>query len=179
MIPRRIALALPALALAGPFAGLARAHALVTGSTPAANARLPAAPGEAVVRFNSRIDLARSQLLLAPVRDGAGGTADERALELLPNTPDTELRAALPPLAPGRWRLRWQVLALDGHITRGDIPFAVVVGATDSRLRAAPSGDRDLAAADSRLRAAPSGDRDLAAADSRLRAAPSGDRARA
>jgi len=29
------------------------------------------------------------------------------------------------PWAPGAWRLRWQVLALDGHITRGDVPFAI------------------------------------------------------
>ncbi len=122
MIPRRIALALPVLLLAGQ----ARAHALVTGSSPAANARLPRAPAEAEVRFNSRIDPARSQLLLAPLREGGGGTADERALELLPGAGDMALRAALPPLAPGRWRLRWQVLALDGHITRGDIPFEVL-----------------------------------------------------
>ena len=74
------------------------------------------------MRFNSRVDHARSQLLLAPAREAAGGTADERRLDLLPS-PDTELRAALPPLPPGRWRLRWQVLALDGHITRGDILF--------------------------------------------------------
>jgi methionine-rich copper-binding protein CopC len=29
-------------------------------------------------------------------------------------------------LPPGAYRLRWQVLAIDGHITRGDIPFRVV-----------------------------------------------------
>lgn len=121
MMRRRLALFLPAL-LAAPRPGAA--HALVTGSSPAAQARLRESPAEAVVRFNSRIDPSRSQLLIAPLRDGAGGTADERPLDLLPG-PDTELRAALPPLAPGRWRLRWQVLALDGHITRGDIPFTV------------------------------------------------------
>jgi homogentisate 1,2-dioxygenase len=27
--------------------------------------------------------------------------------------------------APGRYKIRWQVLAIDGHITRGDIPFTV------------------------------------------------------
>jgi methionine-rich copper-binding protein CopC len=25
----------------------------------------------------------------------------------------------------GAWRVRWQVLAVDGHITRGDIPFTL------------------------------------------------------
>jgi methionine-rich copper-binding protein CopC len=29
-------------------------------------------------------------------------------------------------LAPGDYRLRWQVLAYDGHITRGEIPFTVM-----------------------------------------------------
>lgn len=117
-----------ALALLAALApGAARAHALVVSSEPASGGRLAAPPAEAVVRFNSRIDHARSQLLLAPVREGAGGTADERRLDLAAS-PDTELRAALPPLPPGRWRLRWQVLALDGHITRGDIPFQVGEG---------------------------------------------------
>jgi len=28
-------------------------------------------------------------------------------------------------LAAGAYSLRWQVLAIDGHITRGDVPFTV------------------------------------------------------
>jgi len=28
-------------------------------------------------------------------------------------------------LVPGLYSLRWQVLAVDGHITRGDVPFTV------------------------------------------------------
>ena len=120
---RRAALAAPLLAFAP---GRAAAHALVTGSTPAAGARLAQAPAEALVRFNSRLDHARSQLLLAPLREGAGGTAGEQRLALTEPSPENELHARLPPLAPGGWRLRWQVLALDGHITRGDIPFEVL-----------------------------------------------------
>ncbi len=122
-LPRRPLPAALATAL-GLAPGRARAHALVTSSEPAAGARVASPPPLAVVRFNSRIDRARSQLLLAPVRDGGGGTADENRLDLAPS-PDTELRASLPALPAGRWRLRWQVLALDGHITRGDIPFEV------------------------------------------------------
>ncbi|WP_207539310.1 copper resistance CopC family protein [Sabulicella rubraurantiaca] len=122
MTLRRFVVLLPAAAL---LPRPARAHALVIGSEPASGARLPEGPREAVVRFNSRIDRERSQLLLAPRREAAGGTADEQRLDLVSGGPDTELRATLPPLAPGAWRLRWQVLALDGHITRGDIPFTV------------------------------------------------------
>jgi methionine-rich copper-binding protein CopC len=120
-VPRRVLPLLPVLALLPARAG---AHALVTGSEPASGGRVAAGAREAVVRFNSRIDQSRSQLLLAPLREGGGGTADESRLELIA-APDTELRARLPALPPGRWRLRWQVLALDGHITRGDIPFTV------------------------------------------------------
>jgi hypothetical protein len=28
-------------------------------------------------------------------------------------------------LIPGAYVVRWQVLAVDGHITRGDVPFTV------------------------------------------------------
>jgi methionine-rich copper-binding protein CopC len=35
------------------------------------------------------------------------------------------LAALVSGLAPGQYRLRWQVLAIDGHLTRGDIPFTV------------------------------------------------------
>jgi copper resistance protein C len=28
-------------------------------------------------------------------------------------------------MAPGSYSVRWQVLAIDGHITRGDVPFTV------------------------------------------------------
>jgi methionine-rich copper-binding protein CopC len=73
-----------------------------------------------MVRFNSRIDRVRSRLLI--VRADGGVTALELKDALGPDT----LAATLGALAPGAYRLRWQVLAVDGHITRGDIPFTVV-----------------------------------------------------
>ena len=33
--------------------------------------------------------------------------------------------AAETDLQPGDYVARWQVLAVDGHITRGDVPFTV------------------------------------------------------
>jgi len=101
-------------------ASQAAAHALVTESLPAAGATLTVLPERATLRFNSRIDQARSKLtLIGP--DGA-----PRVLPLDTAAAPTSLEAALPaPLPPGAWRLRWQVLAVDGHITRGDIAFNV------------------------------------------------------
>jgi hypothetical protein len=97
----------------------ARAHAIVVSSQPATGAVVHGKTVEVVVRFNSRIDPVRSRLLL--VR--ADGTTTTLALNDAPG-PDT-LAATVGPLAPGSYRLRWQVLAVDGHITRGDIPFTV------------------------------------------------------
>lgn len=96
----------------------AAAHAIIVSSDPAVDAVVrPSLP--VMLRFNSRIDRERSRLtLLRP--DGSS-----RPVALAPDgRPDT-LAAKLEGLAPGRYRLRWQVLAIDGHITRGDIPFAV------------------------------------------------------
>ena len=39
-------------------------------------------------------------------------------------SPDV-LTAPASGLAPGDYRIRWQVLASDGHITRGEVPFTV------------------------------------------------------
>lgn len=96
-----------------------RAHAIIVAATPAANAVLHAAATPVELRFNSRIDKERSRLtLLKP--DGTALTLPIAA----DNAPDT-LVTRLTGLAPGQYRLRWQVLAIDGHITRGDIPFEV------------------------------------------------------
>jgi methionine-rich copper-binding protein CopC len=89
-------------------------------SSPAPGARLAAAPARVTLRFNSRIDHDRSRLtLFGP---------DNRAvpLPLAPETDPALVEAALPAgLAAGGFRLRWQVLAVDGHITRGDIFFTI------------------------------------------------------
>ena len=118
MPPRRSALLLPALVL---LPRPALAHALVISSSPSAGARLAALPGQVVIRFNSRIDHARSRVTLI------GPDHAQLALELAPGQQPTTLTAPPPatPLVAGAWRLRWQVLAVDGHITRGDIPFTV------------------------------------------------------
>ena len=101
--------------------GQAAAHAVVVASDPAAGASLAAAPQRVTVRFNSRIDHGRSRLVLV------GPEAVQVPLDPAPEGEPTVLEAPIgtATLAPGAWRLRWQVLAVDGHITRGDIPFTL------------------------------------------------------
>ena len=108
------------LAMTGLAPLPAGAHAIVVDSAPAPEARLHAPTASILLRFNSRIDRERSRLtLLRP--DGS-----IVALKLAPSAGPDTLAATAAALTPGRYRLRWQVLAIDGHITRGDIPFEVV-----------------------------------------------------
>jgi copper resistance protein C len=113
--------ALFAAALAGAFlhAGGAGAHAIVLDSTPAANEAVAASDVAISLRFNSRIDHKRSRLTLI---DAAG---EMRPLAVDAASADDMLAARATGLAAGAYRIRWQVLAVDGHITRGDIPFTV------------------------------------------------------
>jgi hypothetical protein len=103
-----------------PWAGPAAAHAIVVTSEPTADTSLGAAPARVTIRFNSRLDHERSRLLLI------GADNAQTPLPIAQGGDPVALTAPLPQgLAPGVWRLRWQVLAIDGHITRGDIPFTL------------------------------------------------------
>lgn len=109
---------LAALALLVLSAGVAQAHAILVDSTPAIGATV--APGEIGLRlrFNSRIDRGRSRLSLI--------RADHSTAVLpIDNTGTDDLLLSRVTLSPGSYVVRWQVLAVDGHITRGDIPLTV------------------------------------------------------
>jgi methionine-rich copper-binding protein CopC len=101
------------------FVAPAAAHAVLLESTPPLNSSV-SGPNVAVkLRFNVRIDAIRSRLtLLRP--DGSA-----QALEISKQAPADTLSAEVTGLPAGAYRLRWQVLASDGHITRGEIPFTV------------------------------------------------------
>ncbi|MDN3564770.1 copper resistance CopC family protein [Paeniroseomonas aquatica] len=116
---RRFLAGLLGLALMALAAGPAAAHAVVVTSDPAAGAALAAAPAGVTIRFNSRLDHGRSRLLLIGP-DGA-----QQPLPIAADSEPTVLAAPVASAGPGQWRLRWQVLAVDGHITRGDIPFSI------------------------------------------------------
>jgi methionine-rich copper-binding protein CopC len=95
------------------------AHAIVVESTPKVNDVLIGPVLEIKLRFNVRIDGGRSKLTLVL----PDGTARDVALPRQPS-PDS-LAATVPEILPGSYQLHWQVLASDGHITQGDIPFRV------------------------------------------------------
>lgn len=97
---------------------LAAAHAILEESTPAAGAVLHPGPVDVTLRYNSRIDRDRSRLTLI-----SSGHAQE-PVSIAPD-PRPDILACHLTLAEGAYTIRWQVLAVDGHITRGDVPFTV------------------------------------------------------
>jgi methionine-rich copper-binding protein CopC len=111
-------LLIAAIVLANP--GRAWAHAVIVESTPAANGVVTGPELEIKLRFNARIDGARSKLTLISPDGGS------RVIALAQQTSPDLLLAKAAHLVPGNYQLRWQVLASDGHITQGNIPFSVV-----------------------------------------------------
>lgn len=86
-------------------------------STPPDRGTLPAGAQELTLQYNSRIDHARSRLTL-------DGTNAQMVLPLDPDSAPNALAAKVE-LAPGSYTVHWQVLAVDGHLTRGEVRFTV------------------------------------------------------
>lgn len=116
LIPLVMVVAMVAALLAGTEA---RAHAVLVESTPPADAEVVGAKVELHLRYNSRIDAKRSRLSLK----GPGGA---RTLPPAPGASEAELMARAEGLSPGRYTLFWDVLSVDGHVSRGQVPFIVI-----------------------------------------------------
>jgi hypothetical protein len=108
-----------ALAILVAIALPAWAHAVLMESTPKANANVSGPELAINLRFNVRVDGGRSRLhLLDP--DGAEVKLDA----VKQSKPDT-LQSHAAGLKPGSYKLQWQVLASDGHLSHGEIAFTV------------------------------------------------------
>jgi len=94
----------------------ASAHAILKESTPAPNGVITGPDITIRLRFNSRIDAAHSRIELT---DGKQG----RAIEIGPQTAPDTLTGKASGIHPGAYKVQWQVLATDGHLTRGEFPF--------------------------------------------------------
>lgn len=114
----RIKIWLFALAATAWLPALAQAHAILEESQPPIGGTVKAGAVDLHLRFNSRIDRGRSRLTLI---------RPDHARDPLPIAPggSPDVIDAHASLTPGDYVVRWQVLAIDGHITRGDIPVTV------------------------------------------------------
>jgi methionine-rich copper-binding protein CopC len=104
------------------FASSAWAHAILLQATPAPNATVEGPDLSVELKFNSRIDTKRSRVtVLTPDKSDKSA----RVLANEASSPPDTLVARGKGFAPGEYRLKWQVLSSDGHITRGEHPFTI------------------------------------------------------
>ena len=101
------------------FAWAAYAHAIALSTTPAQHEAVSGPDVAVKLRFNSRIDTKRSTLILMTPE------GERRALAIKEAAARDSLVSEAKGLKSGSYILRWQVLASDGHITRGEVPFSV------------------------------------------------------
>lgn len=101
------------------LAGILEAHAILKDSHPGANSKVTGPDVPIMLKYNVRIDAKLSKVqLLHPDNSVSDLTLGPQS------SPDT-LNAKASGLKPGAYTIRWQVLAPDGHITRGEIAFTV------------------------------------------------------
>jgi copper resistance protein C len=108
--------ALAILLAAGRFI---EGHAILKESSPAANSTVAGPDVRITLKYNVRVDSGRSKVQLSHPDDSVTDLPLEKQA-----SPDT-LSSKATGLAPGAYKIQWQVLAPDGHITRGVVPFAV------------------------------------------------------
>jgi hypothetical protein len=100
------------------LAAVAYGHAIVLSTTPAQRQEVSGPDVPVNLRFNSRIDTKRSRLILV-MPDG------KQVVLTLSEASGQSLISEAKGLKSGSYLLRWQVLASDGHISRGEVPFRV------------------------------------------------------
>jgi hypothetical protein len=118
---RNLRLAVTIMALLGLVPGLAHAHAVLKKASPAAGSVLKQAPAEIRLHFNESIEPRFSQIELTASKGGKISTG--------PLTVDPQNRSqvlvTLPPLDPGRYKVKWRVLSVDSHKVQGEFTFEI------------------------------------------------------
>jgi len=114
---RSVSIPLTLILLFG-FASQAWAHAILVKSKPALHSSVNGPDVAIWLRFNVRIDGGRSRVQLA-ASDGSLQT-----LSCKQSSPDI-LESQASGLKPGAYKLIWNVLASDGHMSKGEVPFTV------------------------------------------------------
>jgi hypothetical protein len=95
------------------------AHSLLVAATPAPDAVVAVSPPHVSLRFNNRVEKRLSRVQLVDER----GRVARAPIAGDDDQPAETLRAVVPPLAPGLWRVEWHVFSTDGHVVNGSYGF--------------------------------------------------------
>lgn len=97
------------------------AHAYLVKSIPAQRATLYRAPAQIQLWFNERLEPRYSSFTVS--------AADGNLVETIKSAVDDRdaklIAAALKPLPPGRYLIKFRVLSVDGHIVEDQFPFTI------------------------------------------------------
>jgi methionine-rich copper-binding protein CopC len=102
------------------MASAAAGHAFLDRSEPRVGGHVRTSPAQVTLWFTERLEPAYSRV---EVLDESGRRVDKDDGAV--GGDGRELRASLPPLPPGAYRVRWRVLSVDTHVTEGDFTFHV------------------------------------------------------
>jgi copper resistance protein C len=103
------------------YAGDTWAHAFPERSEPRVGTTVRTAPTRVQIWFDGDLEPAFSRLT---VTDGRGARVDRGDSQVDPQNRRV-LRVDLPMIPPGTYKVRWSVLAVDGHRTEGDYTFTL------------------------------------------------------
>ncbi len=98
----------------------AEAHTFLVASSPAAGQRVLSSPQTLQLEFTQQVVLGGSRVEL---QTSAGTSVPTGALQR--SADGTVIMATLPKLASGTYRVTWQALSEDGHISTGEFVFGV------------------------------------------------------
>ena len=115
---RRIALALAACMLT---ASVAAGHAVLQRAEPRVQSTLKRAPDEVKLYFTERLEPAYSSVRVVNDR---GAQVDRRDSHVDRSNP-VLLRATLPPIPTGTYKVIWRILSIDADVTEGGFTFRI------------------------------------------------------
>jgi copper resistance protein C len=120
MSARRLGRALTLVTLT-VTASVAAGHAVLQRAEPRVDSTLKRGPNEVKLYFSERLEPAYSSVRVLNDQDVQVDRRDSRVDRSNPIL----LRATLPPLPPGRYKVVWRVLSIDADVTEGTFMFRI------------------------------------------------------
>jgi len=96
-------------------------HASLIKSVPARRAQIFKSPAQIQLWFSERLETRFSALR---VIDSSGKRVDLGNVEVSTDDPK-RISVGVNPLAPGRYKIRFRVLSVDGHVVEDEVPFTI------------------------------------------------------
>lgn len=104
------------------FPVVASAHAFPDRSRPRVGATVKTAPHHVRIWFDAGLEALFCSLL---VKNAAGQLVSQGRGHVVSGSHDRLLETTVKPLGPGKYRVYWSVVAVDGHHTEGHYMFRI------------------------------------------------------